>query len=572
MRNIAATLLFLLTCWSPGQTAPATAPSTAPAAGWTVLFRSDDPSHWNTRAGKPEDANGFAIPLGDASLATHFMRMKRMDTGEVVIVPITRDQLMLTTFIDQDLEWRALSATKAKRGDAQYQLLGLARHVWTADHEGEPLIVFAKNGKGYRGWGFSKQVGSNTAQTYSWAGKQIPTTAFEIAITASDLSAEESSALLSGSPIAAQKGIAKIARAQTSIHGLTVRFTDNGSMLGGTLDLILTATPGMSRDATPVSFATPVGNQMKLVLADVLRTVRLKYPRWEASKVEVSFSDRASKLDGPSIGAALGTMLLSMLEGYEIDSKLAMTGDVTADGKVRQIGGVVAKIRAATSAECNIVAMPASNYEQLVDGLVYEGPTLFSKINVIGIGTLDDAVAVARQDRDEKLQHAIELFAEVQDALKKSPEQIHAKAIRDKLSQLVDLAPNHYSAKILSLVAQDKAPQRLTSGASMYYMAVAIRGVLPALKQSAKATDRQAVTPAAVRDGIKTLDRLRRIADPSMIPLVSAYRDFISAVADAQAGTGSRRAIEDRLRNVEDAEAKVKANRDVMEKMLREGV
>ena len=54
------------------------------------------------------------------------------------------------------------------------------------------------------------------------------------------------------------------------------------------------------------------------------------------------------------------------------------------------IGGVVAKIRAATSSGAAIVALPADNYNQVADGLVYAGPTLLSNIQVIGIATLEE--------------------------------------------------------------------------------------------------------------------------------------------------------------------------------------
>jgi hypothetical protein len=373
-------------------------------------------------------------------------------------------------------------------------------------------------------------------------------------------------------PDVSRAGVAKIARRQSSIRALTVSFTDTGAMLGGTMDLVLTATPGEARPDTPVTFVTPVGEQMKLVLDDVLRGLRVRYPIWEAERVELTFDDRISKKDGASIGAAVGTLLLSMLQGFEIDPKLAMTGDVTADGRVRPIGGVVAKIRAATNAGAATVALPADNYDQVADGLVYEGPALLSRIQVIGVGTLDEAAAAARVDRGAKLAAAVTLFAEVQASLKKSPGELRTKAVRDKLTMITGLAPNHVSAQLLLLASQDKQPRKLSAGGSLYYMAVAIRGVMPALKQQAVAADRQRVPPAAVTEGLRALDRLNPIADPAMQPLVRAYREFIGAVSEVQSGRGSPANLRAKAQAVEDAEAKVNANRDVMEKMLQEGV
>jgi hypothetical protein len=57
-----------------------------------------------------------------------------------------------------------------------------------------------------------------------------------------------------------------------------------------------------------------------------------------------------------------------------------------------------------------------------------------------------------------------------------------------------------------------------------------------------------------------------------MQPLVRAYREFIGAVSEVQSGRGSPANLRAKAQAVEDAEAKVNANRDVMEKMLQEGV
>src|SRR5262249_49925547 len=162
------------------------------------------------------------------------------------------------------------------------------------------------------------------------------------------------------------------------------------------------ATPGNPRGPTPVTFTTPVGKEMHMVKEDAQRWVRVKYPRWDAAKVELSFEDKYTPKDGGSIGAAIGTLLLSMIEGFEIDPKMAITGDVTGDGKVRATGGMAAKLRGATAAHCTVAALPAENYQMLTDALVWEGPKLLSQIQVFGVANLTEASAVARVDRDSK--------------------------------------------------------------------------------------------------------------------------------------------------------------------------
>ncbi len=346
-------------------------------------------------------------------------------------------------------------------------------------------------------------------------------------------------------------------------------------MLGLSSELILTATPGNPRGgAVPISFTSAAGPEMHMVLDDVVRAVNAKYGRVQASKIELSFADKYTPKDGGSIGAAIGTLVLSAIEGYEVDPNLAITGDVTADGKVRAIGGVAAKIRGATAARCKVVGMPSENYDQLVDAVVYEGIGLITNMQVIGIGSLDDAASVARVDRNEKLTNAMKIFDEVQGVLKKTPERIHTKDIRDKLATALDLAPSDYSIKLLQLASVDKQARRLSPGATEYYTFTAVNDVGPMLFERAEAPARgkTRVSSSTVEDGLRKLDKVRRMADPKIIPLVDAWRNFIKEMDDVETGNASPANLENRRQAVLDAMSKLDADRDLMEKMMHEGI
>jgi serine/threonine protein kinase len=70
---------------------PGAGPALADApGGWVVLFRSADPSVWNTDS--PDDRR-FAVPVARAPRDVRYLRLKRTDTGEALIVPITRARL-----------------------------------------------------------------------------------------------------------------------------------------------------------------------------------------------------------------------------------------------------------------------------------------------------------------------------------------------------------------------------------------------------------------------------------------------------------------------------------------------
>jgi hypothetical protein len=366
--------------------------------------------------------------------------------------------------------------------------------------------------------------------------------------------------------------VTHLAKTQQSIKALYVMEQDSGGMLGIASDLILTATPGEAEgDTIPVSFGTPVGSEMHMVLDDVLRSINHKYQHLDASQFEFTFEDKYTGHDGGSIGAAIGTLILSLIEGFDIDPQLAITGDISADGKVHAIGGVTAKLRGAKAAGCTLVAIPKENFEQLADTLVYSGVQSISDPQVIGISSLDEASATARVDRDSNLKQAIDLFAEVQQGLQASPTYLQGTEAQAKLQHVLELAPQDFSAKLLLEVAQNKQRRRLTAGASEYYAFVALNSVLPALDEE-KLVGPAQVMPAAMSQGLAALRKLRPIADLRIQPLIDACSELIKARSDFDLGNGSADLLKEKYRAFVEELSKLQADTTLMEKMLHEGV
>jgi len=70
-------------------------------------------------------------------------------------------------------------------------------------------------------------------------------------------------------------------------------------------------------------------------------------------------------IDGPSAGIALATAISSAITEIPIDNELAMTGEVSIHGKVKPVGGVVAKVEAAYQAGAKTVIIPKENWQEL---------------------------------------------------------------------------------------------------------------------------------------------------------------------------------------------------------------
>src|SRR5213075_545239 len=71
--------------------------------------------------------------------------------------------------------------------------------------------------------------------------------------------------------------------------------------------------------------------------------------------------------DGPSAGVTMTTALASLLTGRPVRPEVAMTGEVTLQGRVLPIGGVKQKVLAAHAAGLTDVIIPERNRADLDD-------------------------------------------------------------------------------------------------------------------------------------------------------------------------------------------------------------
>lgn len=76
-----------------------------------------------------------------------------------------------------------------------------------------------------------------------------------------------------------------------------------------------------------------------------------------------------SPVDGPSAGMAMAIAIASALNGWPVDNKLAMTGEISLHGRIKPVGGVLAKVEAAFQAGATRVLIPKENWQEIFAGL-----------------------------------------------------------------------------------------------------------------------------------------------------------------------------------------------------------
>ena len=135
------------------------------------------------------------------------------------------------------------------------------------------------------------------------------------------------------------------------------------------------------------------------------------YPTSFLSKCDMHIHapEGAIPKDGPSAGAALATVIISVLSGYPVRSDVAMTGEITLHGKVLPIGGLREKSMAAYTAGIKKVIIPADNVPDLeeVDDAVKEAVEFIpvselSEVLDIALVTVDDPVKLACLHKADK--------------------------------------------------------------------------------------------------------------------------------------------------------------------------
>jgi Lon-like ATP-dependent protease len=92
-------------------------------------------------------------------------------------------------------------------------------------------------------------------------------------------------------------------------------------------------------------------------------------------------------IDGPSAGISMATAIASAIRKIPVDNKMAMTGEMSIHGKVKPIGGVVAKVEAAFQAGATTVIIPRENWQDIFANL--------DGVQVIAVDTIEEVLEVA---------------------------------------------------------------------------------------------------------------------------------------------------------------------------------
>ena len=124
------------------------------------------------------------------------------------------------------------------------------------------------------------------------------------------------------------------------------------------------------------------------------RNKELKLPRsfYTTKDIHVHIPEGATPKDGPSAGITMAVALVSALTDNPTKKDIAMTGEVTLQGRVLAVGGLKEKLLAAKQQGFKTVIIPHENYDDMQDILK---ETNLSDLNLVYVRHVDEVLKQA---------------------------------------------------------------------------------------------------------------------------------------------------------------------------------
>lgn len=113
---------------------------------------------------------------------------------------------------------------------------------------------------------------------------------------------------------------------------------------------------------------------------------------YDCYNLHIHVPDGATPKDGPSAGIAMATVISSIISEREVNSSVAMTGEITLTGRVTAIGGLKEKLIAAYKSKIKTALIPQKNYDRDLPDIPDE---VKENMRIIPVKTIDEVLKYA---------------------------------------------------------------------------------------------------------------------------------------------------------------------------------
>ncbi len=178
-----------------------------------------------------------------------------------------------------------------------------------------------------------------------------------------------------------------------TVNGLAVLVGDSSlSEYSGTvLPIMAEVTPAQTKQGGRIIATGRLGEIAKEAVENVSALIK-KYTGEDISNhdIHVQFVGSREGTEGDSASISVATAVISALEDVEVDQSVAMTGSLSVRGQVLPVGGITAKIEAASEMGIRKVLIPKANMKDVLIEDKY-----LKKIEIIPVETLRDVLTHA---------------------------------------------------------------------------------------------------------------------------------------------------------------------------------
>ena len=249
-------------------------------------------------------------------------------------------------------------------------------------------------------------------------------------------------------------------------------------------------------------------------------------PADQAHAVSLS-SNRYNKRNQLTLSGPLALMLHASLSRATLRPDLILLGAISREGIFElPVHGWTA-LKSAFSGESSggRLLVPASAGPQIRDLLVLEKNSFFVNYEVFGVNSLEDALVLGRTDGTTDLAEASRLFAEFQEVAKgKQLGELSSNShVRERMTRILELAPNHYSARMVLLHGSPSRPLKFRAST----VALELAECLEIMQQSLGDRSLPDLKPASLRKSEeRCLELLKALKEHTTTPhqkLVSRF-------------------------------------------------
>jgi hypothetical protein len=216
----------------------------------------------------------------------------------------------------------------------------------------------------------------------------------------------------------------------------------------------------------PALLETPQKPTTSQKITYTLKTLlQSRHSTLPASNVSIKLSQGRYALSNYlAITAPLAIMLEASATNQPLRNDIHICAAINAQGELRQPNNFWEQFQLLRKSERGgrlIVA--AESNDLMMQSLVFGHPEFFTRWEIFTAETLDQAMELAPKTNPKNITDASELFRTIQELTQKSKvTQIAVNsAVRNRLSEIMRLAPNHLSSKALLIQGSPNRPSRL---------------------------------------------------------------------------------------------------------------